>query len=239
MAQDALDRLLNRLAWGGTLSERERERIRRAVVRTRTFAPEAEIVPAHHPIDFSTVIISGMGCRQKILRTGARQITAFQVAGDFCDLHSYMLKRMEESVVAITDCEVGMVPHQEIDQIVEQEPNLARCLWLYTLIDASIYRERIVSIGRRSAQSRLAHLCCEMYLRLKTVGVADGFSYPLPLTQQAISDAMGMSLVHTNRTFARLRQEGLLTFANRCVTIHNWRELQRIAEFSPNYLHLD
>ena len=233
-----MDKLVTRVAWNSILSEREKAQVRRVVTHTRTFAANSEIVPAGVPIDFSSVILSGLSCRHKFLNSGARQITAFQIAGDFCDLHSYMVKTMEECVFAITDCEVGIVPHKELDRIVEQAPNLARQLWLYTLIDASVYREWIVSIGRRPVHSRLAHLICEMYLRLKTVGLVDGMSYPLPVTQQDISDAMGTSLVHTNRTLARLRREGLATFANRAVTIRNWAELQRVAEFDPTYLHL-
>jgi len=233
-----MDHLVTRVTWSGTLSEREQAQVRRLVTHRRLFAANSEIVPAGVRIDFSSVILSGVSCRQKILNSGVRQITALQISGDFCDLHSYMVKTMEESVFAITDCEVGIVPHKEIDRVVEQEPNIARQLWLYTLIDASIYREWIVSLGRRPVLSRLAHLICEMYLRLKAVGLVNGMSYSLPVTQQDISDAMGTSLVHTNRTLARLRQERLATFANRAVTIHNWAELQRVAEFDPTYLHL-
>ena len=94
------------------------------------------------------------------------------------------------------------------------------------------------AFGRQSALSRVAHLFCELYLRLAVVGLAKEQSYSLPLTQSDLSDAMGLSLVHTNRTCAALRQRGLATFAQRTVTIHSWERLQETAEFEPEYLHL-
>ncbi len=234
-----MEQFLFRLAWSGLLSEREQTRIKRVIVRERSFAANSEVVPAGKRLDFSTVMLTGMSCRQRVLRGGSRQVTAFQLPGDFCDLHSYMVKTLEESIVAITDCKVGIVPHEEIDAIIEEESNVARLLWLSTLIDASIYREWIVSLGRRQVLGRLGHLFCELYVRLKAVDLVDGNSYPLPVTQQDISDAMGTSLVHTNRVLGTLRKEGLATFANRRVTIHDWPALQEVSEFDPLYLHLD
>jgi CRP-like cAMP-binding protein len=123
--------------------------------------------------------------------------------------------------------------------ITDNEPHLSRLLWISTLIDAAIHREWIISMGRRSTFGRLAHLFCELFVRLKVVGLTKGFEYPLPVTQTDLTDAMGISLVHTNRTLAALRQDSLVTFANRIVHIHDWDRLQRVAEFDPAYLHLE
>ena len=150
----------------------------------------------------------------------------------------YMLKTLPDSAVALTACRVAIVPHERLREITIVQPHLARMLWKSTLIDASIYRQWLVCLGRQSALSRLAHLFCEFYLRLEVVGLTKEMSYSLPVTQSDLSDAMGLSLVHTNRTCALLRQKGLATFAQRTVTIHDWERLQEAAEFEPEYLHL-
>ena len=234
-----MELFLKRLAWTDKLSQDERDRIGKSVSRVQTFAPGETIVPAEVQVDFSSVILSGMSCRQKVLSNGARQITAFHLAGDFCDLHTYVLKSLPDSVVANSECEVAIVPHFELDKIVRDLPHLARLLWASTLIDASIFRQWIVSVGRRSAVERLAHLFCELFLRFKMIGVANNLTFPFPATQTDLGDALGMSLVSTNRTCAVLRREGLATFAHRVVTIHDWDGLKNRARFNPEYLHLE
>lgn len=233
------EHLLNRLAWTEPLDQREQDQFLTTISDSRSFAPGEEIVPADTPVNFSSVILDGLACRQKVLRSGGRQITAFHLAGDFCDLHTYLVKSLPDSVVGITACRIAMVPHQRLDAITDRLPRIGRLLWKSTLIDAAIYRRWLVCLGRQSALSRLAHLFCEFYLRLRLIGLTDGLTYPLPVTQSDLSDAMGMSLVHTNRTCAALRERGLATFAQRSVTIHDWKRLQDVGEFEPQYLHLE
>ena len=233
-----MQHLLQRLTWPEHLPEGEQNRLIESVSHIQSFNPGDEIVPAHKPVDFSSIILEGFSCRQKVLKAGSRQITAFNLPGDFCDLHAYMLRTLPDSAVAITACRVAIVPHEQLREISTKLPRLTRLLWKSTLIDASIYRQWLVCIGRQSALGRLAHLFCELYLRLAVVGLAKEQTFSLPLTQSDLSDAMGLSLVHTNRTCAALRQKGLATFAQRTVTIHSWERLQEAAEFEPEYLHL-
>jgi CRP-like cAMP-binding protein len=174
-----------------------------------------------------------------VLASGERQITAFPLSGDFCDLHAYMLKTIPDSVAAITPCRVALVPHERLDAITSQFPRIAHLLWKSTLIDAAIYRRWIVCLGCQSARSRLAHLFCEFYLRLQVIGATDDFTCPLAVTQADLGDAMGLSLVHTNKTCAQLRQEGLVTLSNRELTIHDWKRLREVGKFEPHYLHLE
>ena len=231
--------LLKRLAWTDRLSPDEQNQLVGSISRVQSFKPGETIVPAEVPVDFSSVILEGFSSRQKVLESGARQITAFHLAGDFCDLHTYVLKTLPDSVVAMIPCEVAIIPHAKLDRIFRDSHHVARLFWASTLIDAAIFRQWITSIGRRSPAARLAHLCCELYLRFKMVGLTKGLSFPLPVTQTDLSDALGLSLVHTNRTCAALRLEGLATLSQRTVTIHDWEELQRVAEFNPQYLHLE
>lgn len=233
-----MELFLERLAWPEPLPEGERNRLIKSISQILSFNPGDEIVPAETPVDFSSIILDGFCCRQKVLKSGSRQITAFHLPGDFCDLHAFMLKTLPDSAVAITACRVATVPHERLRDISNEQPRLARALWKSTLIDASIYRQWLVCIGRQSALSRLAHLFCELHLRLSVVGLTKEMRYSLPVTQSDLSDAMGLSLVHTNRTCALLRQKGLATFAQRTVTIHSWEQLQEAAEFEPGYLHL-
>ena len=164
-----MELLLKRLAWSDSLSEAQQAQIVEAISSVQTFGPREIIVPAEMPVDFSSVILEGLSSREKILKSGARQITAFHLAGDFCDLHTYVLKTLPDSVVAMSACKVAIVPHSELDKIFRESYHIARLCWASTLIDASVFRQWIVSIGRRSVTARLAHLFCELYLRFKMV----------------------------------------------------------------------
>jgi CRP-like cAMP-binding protein len=139
----------------------------------------------------------------------------------------------------MSECEVAVIPHAQLDKIVRDSYRITRLLWASTLIDASMFRQWVVSLGRRSADARLAHLFCELFLRFRVIGLTKDLSYPLAATQVDLADALGLSLVHTNKTCAKLRVAGLVTFAQRTVTIHDWDKLKNFAEFNPEYLHLE
>jgi CRP-like cAMP-binding protein len=234
-----MERVFKRLAWTDRLSADEQDQLIGSFSRVQSFASGQTIVPAEVPVDFSSIILQGISSRQKVLENGGRQITAFHIAGDFCDLHTYVLKTLPDSVVAMSECEVVTIPHDKVDSIFRNSHHMAQLFWASTLIDAGIFRQWIISIGRRSPAARLAHLFCELFLRFQVVGLTKDYSYPLPVTQTDLSDVLGLSLVHTNRTCAALREEGLATFSQRRVTIHDWESLQRLAEFNPQYLHLE
>jgi CRP-like cAMP-binding protein len=233
-----MEHVLKRLAWTDRLSGDEQDELVGSVSRVQSFEAGETIVPAEVPVDFSSIILQGISSRQKVLESGARQITAFHITGDFCDLHTYVLKTLPDSVVAMSHCKVATIPHDKLDRIFRDNYHLARLFWASTLIDAAIFRQWIISIGRRTPIARLAHLFCELFLRFQMVSLTQDMSYPLPVTQTDLSDVLGLSLVHTNRTCAALRLEGLATFSQRRVTVHDWEALQRTAEFNPQYLHL-
>ena len=234
-----MDVLITKLAIRDKLSAKERDQLCSLPSRIKEFAAGDDIVPEEVPVDFSTVILRGLSCRQKVFQDGRRQIVSFYIPGEFCDLHSYLLKKMEHGVLALSPCQVALVPHVRLRRITDEQPHLTRLLWISTLLDASIYREWVISMGRRSTFGRMAHLFCELFVRLRAIDLVTNFDYALPVTQTDLSDALGISLVHTNRTLALLRERGLVTFANRTVTIHDWEGLQRAGEFDPGYLHLD
>src|SRR4051794_3759646 len=238
-AERALEALLRKLRARDVVDEDEEQVLRDAIGRTAELAPGRPLVRPHVTLSESILLFEGLVCRYKDLAGGERQIMELHVAGDFVDLHGFLLKKLDHTVGTLTPVRYAAVPHDALRHITETHPHLGRILWFSTLIDAAIHREQIVSVGRRTALSRIAHLLCELYVRLKLVGLADEDGYALPLTQADVADATGLTSVHVNRMLRKLRNDELLTFRNGRVTIHDWDGLQRVAEFDPTYLHLE
>ncbi|WP_425487067.1 Crp/Fnr family transcriptional regulator [Microvirga makkahensis] len=187
----------------------------------------------------STVLLEGFAARYSLLRNGKRQITGLHVPGDFVDLHSFLVKKMDHAVLAITPCSVGFVPHETLREISENHPHLTRLLGVNIAVDAAIHRQWIVAMGRRSALEHAAHLLCEMFLRLRAVGLTEDDSFKLPLTQAELGDALGLSTVHVNRVVQDLRKERLITWRGETLVIDDWERLQELAEFDPTFLSFE
>lgn len=210
-----------------------------AASRSVTFAAKQIIVAQQTPLTNCTLLLEGFVERYRDTPEGRRQILAIHVPGDFLDLHSYPLKRLEHSVAALTEVKVALFPHPAVRALTEKSANLTELLWRSTLIDAAINREWIVSVGARGAAVRLAHLFCEMYVRLERVGMAPDKTFPLPLTQVDLSDATGLTAVHANRMLRQLRERGLVAFRQGSVEILDWDALREFADFDPAYLFFD
>ena len=221
------------------VSAEEEEVLRGCISEIKDLPQGRTIVKAGVTVSTCTLLVEGFVCRFKDLSDGQRQIMELHVPGDFLDLHSFLLKQLEHNVGSMTPVRIALAPHDRIREVTEHNPYLARMLWFSTLLDAAVHRERILSVGRRSAISRIAHLLCELNVRLELVGLSDGRSYKLPITQADIADASGLTPVHVNRMLKQLRDQELVTFRNGEVTIHEWDRLQRIAEFSSGYLYLE
>lgn len=188
--------------------------------------------------DTSMLVLDGFSSRYRDAPDGSRQITAIHVPGDFVDLHSLLLREMDHSVGALSACNVMRFPHARLRSLTETHPHLTRLLWLMTLIDASIHREWL-SAAARAAPEQIAHLICELYVRLGITGlIAPDQSFTLPLTQTALGEALGLSAVHVNRSLQQLRSEDLFTWQNQTVRILDWESLKRRASFDDRYLHL-
>ena len=188
--------------------------------------------PSHCPL-----LIDGFACRYKNLESGQRQIMAFHVPTDLCDLTSLLLRKLDYSVGTLTPVTVAMVPHAMILSWIRSHPGLGQLFWRATLVDASISREWIVNVGRRTAYQRTAHLLCELMLQMRSAGLAQGLTCDMPITQVELADALGLTPVHVNRTLQWLRGEGLVEFGGGLLRVRNWRELKRAAGFDMTYLH--
>ncbi|MEP9402721.1 Crp/Fnr family transcriptional regulator [Sphingomonas sp. VNH70] len=184
------------------------------------------------------LLIHGWAARYRLLPDGSRQITAFLIPGDFCDLHVTVLDRMDHGIVALTDCDYACIPSDALDACAAERPSLARAFWRATLVDEAILREWVVNVGRRDATQAVAHLLCELHLRARMAGLAHGDVFDLPVTQDDLADATGMTPVHMNRTLQKLRGDGLIELAHRQLTVLDLAGLRAQAGFDPAYLHL-
>ncbi|CAA9506600.1 MAG: cAMP-binding proteins - catabolite gene activator and regulatory subunit of cAMP-dependent protein kinases [uncultured Sphingomonadaceae bacterium] len=234
-----LERLFLKLKQRDELAEFEQQALLDAVADVREVGEGETLVHAGDQLSNSTVLLDGIVGRVRDLSDGRRQIIDLHVPGDFYDLHAFLLKKLEHGIDALTPIRIAVMPHERLKIITERWPHLTRLLWTATLFDGAIQREKILSIGRRSAISRLAHLLCELYVRLKVVELANGNSYPLALTQSQIADAAGLTQVHVNRTLKELRDRNIATVRGGVVTITDRAALIDIAEFTDDYLYLD
>ena len=204
---------------------------------------DARQVPAHtdlakegaKPIAVH-LILEGFACRYKFTAEGTRQIMAYLVPGDFCDMHVFVLKQMDHSIATISPCTVVDIPRDGILALLER-PTLSLALWCAALVDAAVLREWLVNVGQRRASQRLAHVLCELLLRLRIVGLA-GNSYELPLSQMDLADTIGVSNVHLNRVLQKLRREDLISWENEILVIKDIDRLMAYSGFNPNYLHI-
>lgn len=221
------------------LSAEELQAVEDLISEVRTVPARHNMIVAGERIDFSTLLLEGTMCRYMDDRQGMRQLVALQVPGDFVDLHAFPLKHLDHDVATITECQVAIVPHDALEKIMEKHPHLARMLWFSTLLDAAMHREWIFRLGRLDAAGRIAHFFAEINLRLQLVGRSDGKSFSLPITQNDLAEALGMTTVHVNRVLRDLREQEVMTFRSGVVKIDNLDRLHRIAEFEPGYLYTD
>lgn len=231
--------LLLQLGQRDVLSSQETELLLGAFSSERIVPAGQAIVAQGDRPSYSQLLVEGLAGRDKVLASGARQIMALHIPGDFMDLHGFLLKSLAHGVVALSTCRLLQVTHDALRRITETSPHLARMLWLNTLIDGSVHREWLVAMGRRPADGRLAHLICELFVRLRVVGLTNGFHFHLPLTQAEIADILGLSVVHVNRTLQSLRRRHLIRWDGEKLQIEDWERLVRVAEFDPGYLCLD
>ena len=221
------------------ISAEEEQALRDALGEVQTFAADCTFIPAGKELASSTLLLEGFLCRYKDLSDGQRQITHIHVPGDFADLHGFTLKHLDHSVMTLTPCKIAKAPHDRILKITEKYPHLTRVFWFSTNLDACIHREWEVSLGRRRALERTAHLFCELQVRLQIVGLADETGYAFPLTQTELAECLGLTSVHVNRVLRELRERQLIEFRGGRVSITDFKALKAVAEFDPAYLYME
>jgi len=234
-----IERHLKKLRIRDTLSAEEEKEVRGLVSHTIQVPADRTFIRAGQELRESTLLLDGWMARAKDLQSGQRQLAELQVPGDFTDLHGFTLKRLDHEIVTITACTVGVVPHERLKAMTERFPHLTRLYWFMTNLDAAIQREWTLSLGRRTALSRMAQLFCELLVRLEIAGLASNDAYDFPLTQVEVAECLGLTAVHVNRTLQELRRMNLIEVRDRRVDILDREGLRRVAEFDPSYLYLE
>ena len=236
--EDTPNALVRKLASFTALSEADRTLLERISAETRLVAPNTDLVREGDKPDGVFLIMEGMACRHKHRTNGARQIMAYLLPGDLGDLDVALLDRMDHSITTMSACRVTRIAPETVAHIQQHHPQIARALRMSSLVDEATLREWLVNVGRRSAIERIAHLLCELLVRLQAVGVATEDSYALPLTQGDLADTTGMSTVHVNRSLQELWRQGLIEFKNRRLKILNLPRMRGAGGFQANYLQL-
>lgn len=185
----------------------------------------------------SCLLRSGYAFRQKLVASGERQILAVQVRGDLIDLQNSLLRHADHTVQALTRIEAAFMPRDAIVDLAFSRPEIGKLMWFDTLVEASIAREWLTNVGRRDAYTRIAHLLCEFALRLEKAGLGDRGRYELPMTQDQLADATGLTSVHVNRTLRAMDEAGFISRDKRAVTINDWAALADAGDFNDEYLH--
>lgn len=221
------------------LSPDEKQRLEDAISDVRDIPARSTLFRAGEQVRVSAFVIEGFMARFIPDRAGLRQLVAVQVPGDFIDLHAYPLTVLDHDVGTITKARIAIVPHDAIDMLIAADPDLGKKLWFSTLLDAAQHRHWIFRIGRLSAQGRVAHFLCEMFIRLHAIDRVDGHSFHLPMTQADIGDVCGLTSIHVNRVMRQLRDQDLCRVAGRDVTLPHFEALARLGNFSAQYLYLN
>ena len=229
--------LLRKLLSHHEITLEEQEAVLAALGPTMMFGRGTDIVQDGSIPKHTTVMLSGTACRYKILKGNTRHILSFQYPGDMTDLFSYVMKKLDHAVGALSDCTVAQITHEHIAALCEKYPNLQYSFWRDTMLDASISNNWILGGGRKTSE-RMANLLCEIFVRLSSVGLADlDKVIPFHATQQDIADALGLSLVHTNKTLASLKNRRLIDFKWGKLKILDWEGLTVAGNFELQYLH--
>lgn len=233
-----IDAHLRKLRKRDTVDAAEERAIRDLVAETRRVKQHQVLIRREELLQQSILLVDGWLGRAVDLQSGERIFTQVHVAGDFADLHGFTLKRLDHDVIALAESTVAIVPHDRLTRMTSEFPHLARVYWFTTNVDAAIHRQWLVSIGR-SAAARMAHLFCELSVRLEVAGLTRGETFDFPLTQDQLASCLSLTPVHVNRTLQLLRRQSLIDLANRRLTILDRPALQKLAEFNPSYLYLD
>ena len=229
--------LISRLRLLTDLSDESLAKLGGTCATTQAFPAHADLVEEGRGADTIHVVLEGWCCRYRMLADGRRQLPALLLPGDICDLDSLLLKQVHFGVATLTPCTVAVIRREELRRLMDSDKAIRDVLWWLLSVENAIATEWVVGLGQRSTDERLAHLMCELLVRLSMVESAHENSFHFPLTQQELGDVLGVSTVHVNRTLQSLRSRGLLKSEGRNLVIEDWDALTTRGEFAPAYLH--
>ena len=231
--------LIRKLESVFTLTDDERQALETLPMQVVVIKDNQDIVRMRDRPSRVCLILSGFACTYKVTKSGKRQIVSFNLPGDIPDLQSLHLNILDTSISTISTCRVGFVTHEAVRDLCTRYPRLAAAFWREALIDASIFREWVMNVGQREGASRMAHVLCELMVRLRAVDLIEDHACDLPITQGEFADALGFTPVHVNRVLKQMRDEGLIETQGTRLKVPDWEKLKQVGEFDPTYLHLE
>jgi CRP-like cAMP-binding protein len=234
-----LEPLLRKLEYWHELDAEDRGAVLELPHTIKVMEQNSYVVREFDRAEYTCVLLSGFAVRHKMVASGHRQIVAIHMKGDLVDLQNSLLGQADHSVQMLTAGKIARIPRDEIIRIAFERPAVGKAMWIDSLVDGSIFREWIANIGRRDARTRIAHLLCEFSLRMKVAGLGEQTRYELPMTQDQLGDATGLTPVHVNRTLKSLQADRLIERSSpRSITIGDWKNLAAAGDFNSAYLHL-
>lgn len=204
---------------------------------SKVFPPRHDLIREGDKPGPVFVMLTGWACRYKMLPEGGRQIVAFMMPGDFCDMHVAVLDEMDHSIATLTEARVASIGRDEMEELIALRPSITRAFWRTQIVDESVLRAWIVSMGRRNAIERVAHLLCELFVRATNIGMLMESSFELPFTQVTLADSLGLTPVHVNRVLRELKDRKAIALKRGKLSIIDTLKLANIAGFDENYLH--
>ena len=235
---DAFAALIKKLDRVGSLDEADRQAVADLPLRVGTIPAGTHLVREGDRVAECCLLLDGYAFRYKVAANGSRQIVSFHFAGDVLDIQHLLLDKADHSVQTLTGATVAWLPIPAMQALVENRPMVGKALWRDTLIDASISREWVLNVGQREAKSRVAHMLCEFAVRREAAGLGSPERFDLPMTQEHIADATGLTSVHVNRMLMALASDGIIERNKRDLRIVDWDRMRRAADFDIQYLHM-
>ncbi|HEX2017545.1 MAG TPA: Crp/Fnr family transcriptional regulator [Aurantimonas sp.] len=220
-----------------SIDAEDREAIFSVFSRTIVVGRKAMLRQQGDRSDLVRILQSGMALRQKTAADGSRQIVGLLMAGHLCDVSSLFFEEPDHAIETVTDCAVAVARRNDVLDLMNRRPTVTRAILARCLADAAIAREWVVNVGRRTAHQRVAHILCEIFVCNRRMDFADESTCTLPLTQEQLADAAGLSIVQVNRTLQDLRRRDVITLRHKILVVHDWQMLCSEGDFSPSYLH--
>ena len=229
---------MRKLETHSALTQADREAILALPYTLKTLEAQSYTIREGDMPTACAVLLSGFAYRQKLTGDGSRQIVSLHIPGEALDFQHLFLDVADHNVQTLTRAELAIVPRAPLQELARSHSAIGHAILVTLLVEASMFREWTLNVGRREAPVRLAHLLCELAVRLEAQGLADTYGYEIPMTQEQLADALGLTPVHVNRTLKALESEGLISRDKRRVNFPDWERMREMADFNQRYLHL-
>ena len=233
-----MDRFVAKLRSRQALSEEDERLLREAGWVQRRYSRHEVIVRAGERLDQCHLLLKGFTARAHVDSAGDRQIVGIGVAGDLLDIHGAILGKLDQDIIALGPCDIASLSHAQIKEMTHVSAAVQRVFWLQAAIEYSIQSAWVQALGTKRGPAKIAHIFCELQLRLALVGIATQMGFPVPMSQQELADYSGMTHVHLNRCLKELRESGMLSFSQGWAKVQDWEGLKRLARFDEGYLNL-